>query len=135
LMAYKFGILPLLIHGYAYNFFQNIPRNTRPGTAASAERSFTAVKYLKSYFWTTMTEERLNGLAVIEAVERKCIYGGYWKIVSVNQVDVFVGLMGECEAWQKIISVSLVAYPTYVSRCLTLRAQCLAFMQIRPLEY
>ncbi|KRZ59221.1 hypothetical protein T02_3806 [Trichinella nativa] len=28
-----------------------------------------------------------------------------------------------------------VAYPTYVSRCLTLRAQCLAFMQIRPLEY
>ncbi|KRY28782.1 hypothetical protein T01_13008, partial [Trichinella spiralis] len=32
---------------------------------ASAERSFTAVKYLKSYFWTTMTEERLNGFAVI----------------------------------------------------------------------
>ncbi|KRX33441.1 hypothetical protein T05_10582 [Trichinella murrelli] len=28
-----------------------------------------------------------------------------------------------------------VAYPTYVSRCLTLRAQCLSFMQIGPLEY
>ncbi|KRX29357.1 hypothetical protein T05_11463 [Trichinella murrelli] len=28
-----------------------------------------------------------------------------------------------------------VAYPTYVSRCLTLRAHCLDFMQIRPLEY
>ncbi|KRY30585.1 hypothetical protein T01_9995, partial [Trichinella spiralis] len=34
-----------------------------PVTAACAERSFTAMKYLKSYFWTTMTEERLNGLA------------------------------------------------------------------------
>ncbi|KRY15125.1 hypothetical protein T12_8319 [Trichinella patagoniensis] len=30
---------------------------------------------------------------------------------------------------------SRVAYPTYVSRCLTLRAQCLSFMQIGPLEY
>ncbi|KRX32439.1 hypothetical protein T06_12052 [Trichinella sp. T6] len=27
-----------------------------------------------------------------------------------------------------------VAYPTYVSRCLTLRAQCLTFMQIGPFE-
>ncbi|KRZ48316.1 hypothetical protein T02_2053 [Trichinella nativa] len=26
------------------------------------------------------------------------------------------------------------AYPTYVSRCLTLRAQCLTFMQIGPLR-
>ncbi|KRZ90181.1 hypothetical protein T08_9342 [Trichinella sp. T8] len=55
--------------------------------------------------------------------------------IDIDLVDVIVGLMGECEAWQKIISVTLVAYPTYVSRCLTLRAQCLSFMQIRPLEY
>ncbi|KRY03837.1 hypothetical protein T12_1484 [Trichinella patagoniensis] len=27
-----------------------------------------------------------------------------------------------------------VEYPTYVSRCLTLRAQCLSFMQIGPFE-
>ncbi|KRY24708.1 hypothetical protein T01_5036 [Trichinella spiralis] len=27
-----------------------------------------------------------------------------------------------------------VAYPTYVSRCLTLRVQCLSFMQIGPFE-
>ncbi|XP_003368502.1 conserved hypothetical protein [Trichinella spiralis] len=33
--------------------------------STSAERSFTAVKYLKSYFRNTMIEERLNGLAVI----------------------------------------------------------------------
>ncbi|KRY22246.1 hypothetical protein T12_5726 [Trichinella patagoniensis] len=44
-----------------------------------------------------------------EAVERNCFCGGYWKIVSVNQVDLFVGLTLECEAWQKIISVSLCA--------------------------
>ncbi|KRX13768.1 hypothetical protein T07_2686 [Trichinella nelsoni] len=30
---------------------------------ASAERSFTAMKYLKRYFGNTMTEFRLNGLA------------------------------------------------------------------------
>ncbi|KRX26210.1 hypothetical protein T07_14601 [Trichinella nelsoni] len=39
----------------------------------------------------------------MEAVEKKCICGGYWKIVSVNQVDVFVGPTRECEAWQKVI--------------------------------
>ncbi|KRZ91092.1 hypothetical protein T08_16440 [Trichinella sp. T8] len=38
---------------------------THPITSASAERSFTAVKYLKSYFRTTMTEERLNRLAAM----------------------------------------------------------------------
>ncbi|KRX17882.1 hypothetical protein T07_1035 [Trichinella nelsoni] len=37
-----------------------------------------------------------------EAVERKCICGDYWKIVSVNQIDLFVGLTRECEDWQKI---------------------------------
>ncbi|KRY34526.1 hypothetical protein T01_7103 [Trichinella spiralis] len=61
----------------SFPFFPNISRNCKLGTAglgiftiypvasASAERSFTAVKYLKSYFRTTMTEERLNGLAVM----------------------------------------------------------------------
>ncbi|KRY44320.1 hypothetical protein T02_8138 [Trichinella nativa] len=28
-------------------------------------------------------------------VERKCICDGYWKIVSVHQVDLFVGLTRE----------------------------------------
>ncbi|KRX35024.1 hypothetical protein T05_14165 [Trichinella murrelli] len=73
--------------------------------STSVEQSFTAVKYLKSYFRTTVAEERLNGLAVQdwEAVEGKCICGDYCKIVSVNQVDLFVELTRECEAWQKII--------------------------------
>ncbi|KRZ51031.1 hypothetical protein T02_15754, partial [Trichinella nativa] len=38
-----------------------------------------------------------------EAVEGKCICGDYCKIVSVNQVHLFVELTRECEAWQKII--------------------------------
>ncbi|KRY55444.1 hypothetical protein T03_4518, partial [Trichinella britovi] len=37
-----------------------------------------------------------------EAVEGKCICGDYCKIVSVNQVDLFVELTREYEAWQKI---------------------------------
>ncbi|KRX15554.1 hypothetical protein T07_9415 [Trichinella nelsoni] len=32
--------------------------------STSAERSFTAVKYLRSYFRTTMAEERQNGIAI-----------------------------------------------------------------------
>ncbi|KRX15569.1 hypothetical protein T07_7455 [Trichinella nelsoni] len=33
--------------------------------STSAERSFTAVKYLRSYFRTTMAEERQNGIALV----------------------------------------------------------------------
>ncbi|KRX18303.1 hypothetical protein T05_8320, partial [Trichinella murrelli] len=36
-------------------------------------------------------------------MEGKCICRGYWNIVSVNQVDLFVWLTRECEDWQKII--------------------------------
>ncbi|KRY01093.1 hypothetical protein T12_10016, partial [Trichinella patagoniensis] len=36
-------------------------------------------------------------------MEGKCICRGYWNIVSVNQVDLFVGLTREFEDWQKII--------------------------------
>ncbi|KRZ82322.1 hypothetical protein T08_11341 [Trichinella sp. T8] len=44
-----------------------------------------------------------------EAMERKCICGDHRKTVSVHPVDLFVELARECEAWQKIISVSLCA--------------------------
>lgn len=41
---------------------------TIPVTVASAERSFSKLKLLKSYLRSTMLQERLNGLALI-AVE------------------------------------------------------------------
>ncbi|KRX65832.1 hypothetical protein T09_13679 [Trichinella sp. T9] len=39
--------------------------NTHSIASACAEPSFTGMKYLKRYFGNTMTEFRLNGLAVI----------------------------------------------------------------------
>ena len=36
---------------------------TLPVTTATGERSFSALKYIKNYLRSTMTDERLNGLA------------------------------------------------------------------------
>ncbi|KRX79246.1 hypothetical protein T06_12521 [Trichinella sp. T6] len=51
-----------------------------------------------------------------EAMEGKCTCGGYWKIVSANQVDYIVGYTRESEAWQKIIGHLLVLKPAEKAR-------------------
>ncbi|KAL5790159.1 hypothetical protein ACOSQ2_005047 [Xanthoceras sorbifolium] len=38
---------------------------TIPITMASAERSFSKLKLLKSYLWSTMTQDKLNALVLI----------------------------------------------------------------------
>uniref|UniRef100_A0A8I6XIQ0 HAT C-terminal dimerisation domain-containing protein n=1 Tax=Hordeum vulgare subsp. vulgare TaxID=112509 RepID=A0A8I6XIQ0_HORVV len=45
---------------------------TVPVTVASAERSFSKLKLLKNYLRSTMTQERLNGLATL-CIEKKLL--------------------------------------------------------------
>lgn len=45
---------------------------TIPVTVASAERSFSKLKLIKTYLRSTMSQERLNGLAIL-SIERKMI--------------------------------------------------------------
>ncbi|XP_047326548.1 zinc finger MYM-type protein 1-like [Impatiens glandulifera] len=45
---------------------------TIPVTVASAERSFSKLKLIKTYLRSTMSQERLNGLAMI-SIEKECL--------------------------------------------------------------
>ena len=45
---------------------------TMPVTVASAERSFSKLKLLKNYLRSTMSQERLNGLATL-CIEKKML--------------------------------------------------------------
>jgi hypothetical protein len=45
---------------------------TVPVTVASAERSFSKLKLLKNYLRSTMTQQRLNGLATL-CIEKKLL--------------------------------------------------------------
>jgi hypothetical protein len=45
---------------------------TMPVTVASAERSFSKLKLLKNYLRSTMTQQRLNGLATL-CIEKKLL--------------------------------------------------------------
>ena len=45
---------------------------TIPITVVSAERSFSKLKMIKSYFWSTMSQEILNGLAML-SIEKELV--------------------------------------------------------------
>ena len=49
-----------------------IPILTIPVSVATAERSFSKLKLIKSYLRSTMSQERLNGLAII-SIERELV--------------------------------------------------------------
>ena len=44
---------------------------TIPVTVASAERSFSKLKLIKSYLRSTMSQDRLSGLAILP-IEKEC---------------------------------------------------------------
>jgi hypothetical protein len=61
---------------------------TMPVTVASAERIFSKLKLLKNYLRSTMTQDRLNGLAIL-CIEKKLLdeidlYGIIDDFVSQN---------------------------------------------------
>jgi hypothetical protein len=62
-------------------------------TVASAERNFSKLKLLKNYLRSTMTQDRLNGLAIL-CIEKKLLdeidlYGIIEEFVSQNVRRIF----------------------------------------------
>ncbi|KAK9048261.1 hypothetical protein SSX86_032776 [Deinandra increscens subsp. villosa] len=56
---------------------------TIPVTVASAERSFSKLKLLKTYLRSTMTQERLNGLAILSIESSFLANVDYDKLIEV----------------------------------------------------
>jgi hypothetical protein len=56
---------------------------TIPVTVASAEKSFSKLKLIKSYLRSTMSQERLNGLAIL-SIEKKLLENLEYKNLISN---------------------------------------------------
>jgi hypothetical protein len=56
---------------------------TIPVTVASAERSFSKLKLIKSYLRSTMSQERLNGLPIL-SIEKKMLENLEYKNLISN---------------------------------------------------
>lgn len=55
---------------------------TVPITVASAEKSFSKLKFLKPYLRSTMSQERLNGLAILSIESQFLADINYDKIID-----------------------------------------------------
>ncbi|XP_003366557.1 transcriptional regulator, LysR family [Trichinella spiralis] len=82
-----------------------VPVSKNQKTEKTAENNTAYHHFIKIRLPENMNEESLLGKFVQnnEARKVKCICGGNWKTVSVNQVELIGGLKQESEAWQKII--------------------------------
>ena len=72
---FKFGALTYIVRSnsmdcYPYLSLALKTMLTLPITVASAERSFSKLKLIKTYLRSTMTQERLSNLAVV-SIEHK----------------------------------------------------------------
>ena len=77
--------------GYIFNQVANILA-TIPATSCSAERSFSALRRMKTYLRSTMGQTRLNSLAILNT-ERK--YSNMSVVTDVDQIiDIFASRKG-----------------------------------------
>jgi len=55
---------------------------TIPITSASAERSFSKLKLIKMYLRSTMSQERLSGLAILDIEKEESEHLSYDKVIE-----------------------------------------------------
>ncbi|PRQ48098.1 putative HAT dimerization domain, ribonuclease H-like domain-containing protein [Rosa chinensis] len=76
---------------------------TIPVTVASAERSFSKLKLIKSYLRSTMSQERLSGLAMISI--EKDIVG---KLDYVNLISTFASKNARRVIFQRYFEIEIL---------------------------
>ena len=81
---------------------QIYPRHLRhflPITTATTERSFSALRRLKTYLRSTMKEDRLSGLALMDIHK-------HWMCQSVRKTSLTILQHPETEGWNFFFSYS-----------------------------
>ena len=83
---------------------------TTPATSCSAERSFSALRRMKTYLRSTMGQTRLNSLAILNT-ERK--YSNMSVVTDVDQIiDIFASRKGR-KQYLLIVLIKTLLYFEY----------------------